>query len=156
MACLPFATSRSASFGQEYPKITKAMKMVSAAKLRRAQEAIVAARPYAGKMEQVLGSLAGSADVDPPTRCWRSARPSKLLMVVLTSDRGLCGGFNGNLCIRRGAALPQGEEGRVRADRAHRPSGARGALRAAAHSLPGLPRASTKLSYQRGRCWPTR
>jgi F-type H+-transporting ATPase subunit gamma len=78
-------------------QITKAMKMVSAAKLRRAQESVVAARPYAGKLAEVLQSLAGSVEGDlHPLLEKRDAK--KLLLVVVTSDRGLCGGFNGNLC----------------------------------------------------------
>jgi F-type H+-transporting ATPase subunit gamma len=78
-------------------QITKAMKMVSAAKLRRAQESVVAARPYAGKLAEVLQSLAGSVEGDlHPLLEKREAK--KLLLVVITSDRGLCGGFNGNLC----------------------------------------------------------
>jgi len=78
-------------------QITKAMKMVSAAKLRRAQESVVAARPYAGKLAQVLQSLAGCVEGDiHPLLEKREAK--KLLLVVITSDRGLCGGFNGNLC----------------------------------------------------------
>ncbi len=78
-------------------QITKAMKMVSAAKLRRAQENIVAARPYACKMEEVLQSLAGSVEGDAhPLLEVRDAK--KLLLLVITSDRGLCGGFNANLC----------------------------------------------------------
>ena len=78
-------------------QITKAMKMVSAAKLRRAQEAVVAARPYAGKLAEVLQSLAGNLEGDlHPLLEKRDAK--KLLLVVVTSDRGLCGGFNTNLC----------------------------------------------------------
>ncbi|HEY4743929.1 MAG TPA: ATP synthase F1 subunit gamma [Desulfuromonadaceae bacterium] len=78
-------------------QITKAMKMVSAAKLRRAQEAVVAARPYAGKLTEVLQSLAGTVEGDlHPLLEKREAK--KLLLIVVTSDRGLCGGFNTNLC----------------------------------------------------------
>jgi F-type H+-transporting ATPase subunit gamma len=78
-------------------QITKAMKMVSAAKLRRAQENVVAARPYAQKMGEVLQSLAGNLEGDlHPLLEKRDAK--KLLLVVVTSDRGLCGGFNSNLC----------------------------------------------------------
>jgi F-type H+-transporting ATPase subunit gamma len=78
-------------------QITKAMKMVSAAKLRRAQEAVVAARPYAGKMAEVLQSLASNLEGDQhPLLEKREAK--KLLLIVVTSDRGLCGGFNSNLC----------------------------------------------------------
>ncbi len=78
-------------------QITKAMKMVSAAKLRRAQENVVAARPYAGKLAEVLGRLAQNVgtDVSPLLQ----ERPKeRLLLIVVTSDRGLCGGFNANIC----------------------------------------------------------
>ena len=78
-------------------QITKAMKMVSAAKLRRAQDNIIAARPYARKMEEVLQSLAACGEGDQhPLLEVREAK--KLLLLVVTSDRGLCGGFNANLC----------------------------------------------------------
>lgn len=78
-------------------QITKAMKMVSAAKLRRAQDNIIAARPYAAKLEEVLQSLAGCAEGDAhPLLEVREAK--KLMLLVVTSDRGLCGGFNANLC----------------------------------------------------------
>jgi F-type H+-transporting ATPase subunit gamma len=77
-------------------QITKAMKMVSAAKLRRAQDAAVAARPYAEKMTELLKNVA--------TRVSREAHPlltareeKKILLVLFTSDRGLCGGYNANL-----------------------------------------------------------
>lgn len=77
-------------------QITKAMKMVSAAKLRRAQDNIIAARPYAGKLEEVLQSLSGctEGDIHPLLEV---REPKKLLLLVVTSDRGLCGGFNANL-----------------------------------------------------------
>jgi F-type H+-transporting ATPase subunit gamma len=78
-------------------QITKAMKMVSAAKLRRAQENVVAARPYAKKLGEVLQSLSANLEGDlHPLLEKRDAK--KLLLIVLTSDRGLCGGFNSNLC----------------------------------------------------------
>src|SRR5512147_2131437 len=77
-------------------QITKAMKMVSAAKLRRAQEAVVAARPYANKLQQVIGSLARREDQDAhPLLAQRDK--GKALIVLVTSDRGLCGGFNSNV-----------------------------------------------------------
>jgi F-type H+-transporting ATPase subunit gamma len=77
-------------------QITKAMKMVSAAKLRRAQEAVVAARPYADKVQQVLASLARREDQDAhPLLAKRGT--GKALIVLVTSDRGLCGGFNANV-----------------------------------------------------------
>jgi F-type H+-transporting ATPase subunit gamma len=90
-------------------QITKAMKMVSAAKLRRAQDAMFAARPYARKMMEVLNSLA--------TRANPAAHPllqehgdERVLLVVITADKGLCGGFNAN--IIRAAARFLDEEHR--------------------------------------------
>jgi F-type H+-transporting ATPase subunit gamma len=78
-------------------QITKAMKMVSAAKLRRAQENVVAARPYAQKLAEVMQSLAANLDGGQhPLLEKRDAK--KLLLIVVTSDRGLCGGFNANIC----------------------------------------------------------
>jgi F-type H+-transporting ATPase subunit gamma len=78
-------------------QITKAMKMVSAAKLRRAQEAVVASRPYADKMLELLSSLAAREDTEAhPLLLPRSKR--RALVMVMTSDRGLCGGFNANIC----------------------------------------------------------
>ena len=76
-------------------QITKAMKMVSAAKLRRAQEAMFGARPYARKMGEVLRSLASRAPAAHPLLQDRGS--AKVLGVVVTSDKGLCGGFNSNI-----------------------------------------------------------
>ena len=77
-------------------QITKAMKMVSAAKLRRAQEAMFAARPYARKMLEVLNSLATRAH--PDSHPLLRERPvERVLVVVVTSDKGLAGGFNSNI-----------------------------------------------------------
>jgi len=80
-------------------KITSAMKMVAAAKLRRAQEQAEAARPYAERMERMLGSLAGSmAGRDgAPVLLAGNGRDQVHLVVVMTSDRGLCGGFNSSI-----------------------------------------------------------
>src|SRR4029079_11266321 len=77
-------------------QITKAMKMVSAAKLRRAQESMFAARPYARKMMEVLNSLASRAQ--PDTHPLLQERGDKrVLFVIVTADKGLCGGFNANI-----------------------------------------------------------
>jgi F-type H+-transporting ATPase subunit gamma len=77
-------------------QITKAMKMVSAAKLRRAQDAIVAARPYARKMREVVLDVAGRAGDDAhPLLTPREGK--RLVLLVVTSDRGLCGSFNAGL-----------------------------------------------------------
>jgi F-type H+-transporting ATPase subunit gamma len=90
-------------------QITRAMKMVSAAKLRRAQDAMFAARPYARKMMEVLNSLATRANPDAHPLL-REHGDEKLLLVVITADKGLCGGFNAN--IIRAASRFLGEEQR--------------------------------------------
>jgi F-type H+-transporting ATPase subunit gamma len=77
-------------------QITKAMKMVSAAKLRRAQEAIVAARPYAAKMQQVLSSLALREEAEAHPLLMEREK-NRALVLLMTADRGLCGGFNANI-----------------------------------------------------------
>ena len=77
-------------------QITSAMKMVSAAKLRRAQDAIVKMRPYASKLKEILENL--SASLDSSDGIYSKQRPVKnVLLVVITSNRGLCGGFNANV-----------------------------------------------------------
>jgi F-type H+-transporting ATPase subunit gamma len=77
-------------------KITKAMKLVAAAKLRRAQERIIGARPYAQKMAELLGSLVGRVGDDGHPLLVRRAGGRKRL-VVITADKGLCGAFNSNV-----------------------------------------------------------
>jgi F-type H+-transporting ATPase subunit gamma len=78
-------------------QITKAMKMVSAAKLRRAQDKVLAARPYAEKLEEVLVRLSSTGGAtDHPLA--RKEKSEKALLIVVSSDRGLCGGFNANIC----------------------------------------------------------
>jgi F-type H+-transporting ATPase subunit gamma len=78
-------------------QITKAMKMVSAAKLRRAQDRVVTARPFANKMAEVLGELAKRTDEDfhHPLLDYRGDQ--RYLLVLITADKGLCGAFNTNL-----------------------------------------------------------
>ncbi|MHA7876008.1 F0F1 ATP synthase subunit gamma [Roseivivax sp.] len=80
-------------------KITKAMQMVAAAKLRRAQDAAESARPYAERFNAVMGSLAASVgDSDSAPRLLRgTGSDQKQLLVVMTAERGLCGGFNTNI-----------------------------------------------------------
>jgi F-type H+-transporting ATPase subunit gamma len=95
MASLKDIKKRIASV-KSTQQITKAMKMVSASKLRRAQEAVVAARPYADKMADVLSSLA--LRVDAESNALLAVRgKGKALVVLITGDRGLCGGFNVNI-----------------------------------------------------------
>jgi F-type H+-transporting ATPase subunit gamma len=80
-------------------KITKAMQMVAAAKLRRAQEAAENARPYAERMDAVMGGLAASvAGLDSAPKLLRGSGADEThLLVVMTSERGLCGGFNSSI-----------------------------------------------------------
>ncbi|WP_045834648.1 F0F1 ATP synthase subunit gamma [Hyphomicrobium sp. 99] len=80
-------------------KITKAMQMVAAAKLRRAQEAATAARPYAERMAEVLGSLASKvADKNGASPLLIGTGKDQVhLLIVMTAERGLCGGFNSNI-----------------------------------------------------------
>jgi len=77
-------------------KITSAMKMVAAAKLRRAQDAAEKGRPYADRMQQIVNSLAGKADPSSaPQLLVGNGGDKTHLLVVVSADRGLCGGFNG-------------------------------------------------------------
>jgi F-type H+-transporting ATPase subunit gamma len=78
-------------------QITKAMKMVAAAKLRRAQEAVVQSRAYAEKLGGVVAGLASEASLREHTLVRERTPESRVMLIVLTSDRGLCGGFNTNL-----------------------------------------------------------
>ena len=80
-------------------KITRAMQLVSASKLKRAQEAAEAARPYAEKMQGVLANLAASVGTQAgaPKLLAGTGRNERHLLVVMTADRGLCGGFNTNI-----------------------------------------------------------
>jgi F-type H+-transporting ATPase subunit gamma len=108
MATLKAIRRRVASV-RNIQQITKAMKMISAARLRRAQEAAFASRPYAEKLDAVLQNLAsqGTALSHPLLE----AREEKNIdLLLLTSDRGLCGGFNTNL-IRTAEAFIRGHAG---------------------------------------------
>lgn len=97
MASLKELRSRIASV-QSTQRITSAMKMVAAAKLRKAQQSAEAARPYAERMERMLGSLAAGAKGDnAPKLLAGTGKDDTHLLVIVSSDRGLCGGFNGNL-----------------------------------------------------------
>src|SRR5215813_12913804 len=80
-------------------KITRAMQLVAASKLKRAQEAAEAARPYAEKMQGVLANLATGMTNNPgaPKLLAGTGRDDRHLLVVMTADRGLCGGFNTNI-----------------------------------------------------------
>jgi len=78
-------------------QITSAMKMVSAAKLKKAQDAITAMRPYSDKLTELIQNLSGAIDGDTPNPYTQLRPVKKALLVVITSNRGLCGGFNSNI-----------------------------------------------------------
>lgn len=77
-------------------QITKAMKMVAAARLKKAQDRVVATRPYALSIAKVIGKLASEASSENPY-LRTSEQQDKILLIIVSSDRGLCGGFNTNL-----------------------------------------------------------
>ena len=82
---------------QSTQQITKAMKMVSAAKLRRAQDAITQMRPYAQKLQEMLSNIVSSSDGNVSMDLAIERPVEKVMIIVVTSDRGLCGGYNSNL-----------------------------------------------------------
>jgi F-type H+-transporting ATPase subunit gamma len=98
MASLKDLRNRIASV-KATQKITKAMQMVAAAKLRRAEQAAGAARPYAERMERVLSNLAAGMKDSPlaPRLLAGNGADRRHLLVVVTADRGLCGGFNSSI-----------------------------------------------------------
>ena len=100
-------------------KITKAMQMVAASKLRRAQAAAEAARPYAERMDKVLGNIAAAvAELGSAPRLLRGTGSDQVhLLVVCTAERGLCGPFNSSIVRlareRANALMRRGQEGQV-------------------------------------------
>ena len=82
---------------QNTQQITKAMKMVSAAKLRKAQEGIQQMRPYAKKLQEVLSNIVSSSDGDMGMSLATERPAENILLIVITSDRGLCGAYNANI-----------------------------------------------------------
>src|SRR3954447_12736955 len=82
---------------QSTQQITKAMKMVSAAKLRRAQDAIIQMRPYAKKLQEVLSNIVSNAEGDIAIKLAEERPVEKVLLIVITSDRGLSGAYNSNI-----------------------------------------------------------
>jgi F-type H+-transporting ATPase subunit gamma len=82
---------------QSTQQITKAMKMVSAAKLRRAQDAILKMRPYANKLQEMLSNIVSNVGGGTAMSLVAERPVKKVLMIVITSDRGLCGAYNSNL-----------------------------------------------------------
>src|SRR6266545_7635830 len=89
---------------QSTQKITRAMKLVAAAKLRRAQERILAARPYANKMAELLGNLVSGADGDSHPLLEQREGPRRQI-VIITADRGLAGAFNSSIIRRAGELI---------------------------------------------------
>src|SRR5262249_32947820 len=90
-------------------QITKAMKMVAASKLRRAQERIVSARPYAVQMRHVLSNVALRVDpsIHPLLTIRESTAASQTLVIVVTGDKGLCGSFNTNVIKGAGGFIAE-------------------------------------------------
>ncbi|MBM3443602.1 MAG: ATP synthase F1 subunit gamma [Bacteroidetes bacterium] len=82
---------------QSTQQITKAMKMVSAAKLRRAQDAIIQMRPYASKLQEMLSNIVSNADSSAGMKLAEERPIKNVLLIVITSDRGLCGAYNANI-----------------------------------------------------------
>jgi F-type H+-transporting ATPase subunit gamma len=82
---------------QSTQQITKAMKMVSAAKLRRAQDAIIQMRPYAQKLQEMLSNIVSNVDGGASIKLAEAREIEKVLFIVITSDRGLCGAYNSNV-----------------------------------------------------------
>jgi len=82
---------------QSTQQITKAMKMVAASKLRRAQDQAMQLRPYAGKLNEILGNLAANSESLATNPYTEIREPNKVLIIVVTADRGLCGPFNANI-----------------------------------------------------------
>ncbi len=78
-------------------QVTSAMKMVSAAKLKKAQDSILQIRPYANKLHDILTSLSASLDNVQESVYTKNRKPNKVLVVLISSNRGLCGGFNTNI-----------------------------------------------------------
>ncbi|CAL2102379.1 ATP synthase gamma chain [Tenacibaculum sp. 190130A14a] len=96
MANLKEIRNRITSIGSTM-QITSAMKMVSAAKLKKAQDAITAMRPYSSKLTELLQSLSATLDSDAGGVYSTQREVSKVLLVIVTSNRGLCGGFNSSI-----------------------------------------------------------
>lgn len=106
MANLKEIRNRITSVGSTM-QITSAMKMVSAAKLKRAQDSIVQLRPYANKLREILENISSTLDNDAGGKLTSEREVKKMLLVVITSNRGLCGGFNSSIIKRANSILVQ-------------------------------------------------
>ena len=107
MANLKEIRSRISSVGSTM-QITSAMKMVSAAKLKRAQDAIIQIRPYSNKLTELLVNLSSTLDSSEGGMYSQKREEKRILLVTITSNRGLCGGFNANI-IKKATSLIQNE-----------------------------------------------
>lgn len=107
MANLKEIRSRITSVGSTM-QITSAMKMVSAAKLKRAQDAVTQMRPYANKLTELLVNLSSTLDSSEGGIYSENRELKKVLLVAITSNRGLCGGFNANI-IKKAKSLMEGD-----------------------------------------------
>ena len=107
MANLKEIRSRITSVGSTM-QITSAMKMVSAAKLKRAQDAVTQMRPYANKLTELLVNLSSTLDSSDGGIYSENRELKKVLLVTITSNRGLCGGFNANI-IKKAKSLMEGD-----------------------------------------------
>jgi F-type H+-transporting ATPase subunit gamma len=94
-------------------QITKAMKMVSAAKLRRAQDAIVQMRPYANKLKELLENLSASLENSSEGKYGEVREVKNVLIVPITSNRGLCGAFNNNVIKRTNQIIKENSSSKV-------------------------------------------
>ena len=110
MANLKEIRNRISSVGSTM-QITSAMKMVSAAKLKRAQDAVTQMRPYAGKLREILENLSASLDLSENAYA-EQREANKILIVGITSNRGLCGGFNNNIIKRVGTLIAEDYAGK--------------------------------------------
>jgi F-type H+-transporting ATPase subunit gamma len=114
MANLKEIRSRISSVGSTM-QITSAMKMVSAAKLKRAQDAVTQMRPYANKLTELLVNLSSTLDSSEGGVYSQNRETKKILLVTITSNRGLCGGFNANI-IKKVKSLTDGEYKGIKTD----------------------------------------
>ena len=104
MANLKEIRSRISSVGSTM-QITSAMKMVSAAKLKRAQDAVTQMRPYSNKLTELLVNLSSTLDSSDGGVYSEKRDTNKVLLVTITSNRGLCGGFNANIIKKAPSGL---------------------------------------------------
>src|SRR5215212_8092347 len=103
---------RSIRAGKSTQQITKAMKMIAASRLKRAQDRVIAARPFAQRMLNVLNGLVASVDPESHPLLRMPANEGRVLLIVITADRGLCGSFNTNVTKAAGQFIVTEGRGR--------------------------------------------